>query len=470
MNSSLPPEEVILISPRRRSPEDASLNKRRKVTPSPESSLSRNFLVISLISSVRSQPLFAPSDFSPSFAADLFPGAEATIEFHETESSRLLFQVFPGTQRVDFDDRVLVYHFDQLPAKPWPKKIAGVPCFLTADPNDRGPIIPIRYRSRSKITVSENLDLRDNEAAVGLVFDLVRDFFAKTDISVTEIQSWGHIIIIVLENEDNKDETLGAVPRSVAQCNCFYLFESMMARPSKLSALRPKAASVTQIDDSRYDTMRPGVMLSSGKHPEEGWEILTSSGVLVKDPLGHEYITVAAHGFPGFPFDGKVYHPHSSDRALGEAVIELSHTDVALVKLRQGVEFINEPFENTLVPAPPFKLAGFARAAETRIGDAVFLDSPFSGFVEGTRGAHSQLRVPSDEPLEPEQIWISCQWDYMGQDSEQAMADGVCGSAIWDQNHRVLGFVRYALSSGAFLDWCMSISADYLLDKKYIMV
>lgn len=134
------------------------------------------------------------------------------------------------------------------------------------------------------------------------------------------------------------------------------------------------------------------------------------------------------------------------------------------------MEFINEPFENTLVPAPPFKLAGFARAAETRIGDTVFLDSPFSGFVEGTRGAHSQLRVPSDDPLEPEQIWIKCQWDYMGQDSKQFMADGVCGSAIWDRNHRVLGFFRYAPSSGAFLDWCMSISADHLLDKKYIMV
>jgi hypothetical protein len=418
------------------------------------------------------QASLTPGNTLPSSRQIILPFdlRQNSLKFYETESSRLLFQIFPGTQRVDFDDRVLVYHFDQLPAKPWPKKIAGVPCFLTADPNDQGPIIPIRYRSRSKITVSENLDLRDNEAAVGLVFDLVRDFFAKTDISVTEIQFWGHIIIIVLENEDNKDETLGAVPRSVAQCNCFYLFESMMARPSKLSALRLKAASVTQTDDSRYDTMRPGVMLSSGKHPEEGWEILTSSGVLVKDPLGHEYMTVAAYGFPGFPFDGKVHYPHSSDRALGEAVIELSHTDVALVKLRQGVEFINEPFENTLVPATPFKLAGIARAAETRIGDAVFLDSPFSGFVEGTRGAHSQLRVPSDDPLEPEQIWISCQWDYMGQDSNQAMADGVCGSAIWDRNHRVLGFFRYAPSSGAFLDWCMSISADHLLDKKYIMV
>lgn len=348
-------------------------------------------------------------------------------------------------------------------------KIAGVPCYLTADPNDSGPIVPIRRRSRSRIAVSDSLDLRDNEAAVGLLFDLVRDFFATTNISVTEIQSWGHIVIIVLENEADEDEILGAVPKSVAQCNCFYLFESEMARPVKPSALRLKQASWGQPDDSWYDTMRPGVMLSSGRDPEEGSEILSSSGVLVKDRLGYKYMTVAAHGFPGLPFDGKVHHPHS-DRILGEAIIEPTHTGVALVKLSEGVEFTNEPFENTLMPAPAFKLAGFVRAAETRIGDDVFVDSPFSGFVEGTRGVHSLLRVPSDDLLEPEQTWIRCQWDYMGQNSNQVMVDGVCGSAIWDRNHKVLGFFRYAPSSGTFLDWCMSIAADHLLDKQYTMV
>ncbi|KAB8239614.1 uncharacterized protein BDW43DRAFT_8965 [Aspergillus alliaceus] len=391
-------------------------------------------------------------------------------KFLKTENFKLLLKVFPGTQRVDFDDRVLVFHLDQLPAKPWPKKIAGVPCYLTEDLNDQGPIIPIRHRSRSRIKVSENLDLRDNEAAVSLVFDLVRDFFARTDISITEIQFWGHIIIIILESKADKDEILRAVPRSVAQCNCFYLFESEMARPRKLSALRLKQPSPPEADDSSYDIIRPGVMLSSGKHPEEGWEILTSSGVLVRDHRGFEYMTVAAHGFPGPPFDGKVHHPHSFNKTLSETIIELSHTDIALVQLVKGVEFVNELFKNSLMPVPPFKLTGFVRAAETRIGDNIFIDSPFSGFVEGTRGSHSLLRVPSDDPLEPEQIWIRCQWDYMGQNSNQVIGDGVCGSVIWNENHKALGFFRYAPTSGVFLDWCLSIAADHLIDKSYTIV
>ncbi|KAB8234266.1 uncharacterized protein BDW43DRAFT_318883 [Aspergillus alliaceus] len=233
--------------------------------------------------------------------------------------------------------------------------------------------------NRARIKVSENLDLRDNKAAVSLIFDLVRDFFASPDISITEV------------HEANKDEILRAAPRPVAH------------------NLPPPVA-----DDSSYEIIRPGVMLSSGKHPEEGWEILTSSGVLVRGHHGFEYMTVTAHGFPGSLFDRKVYHAHSFNKTLGEAIIKLSYIDTVLVQLIKGVEFVNELFENTRMTVPPFKLTGFVQAAETRIGNDIFLDSLFSGFIEGTRGPHSLLRVPSDDPFEPEQVWIRCQWGYMG--------------------------------------------------------
>ncbi|KAJ5609271.1 hypothetical protein N7528_009838 [Penicillium herquei] len=515
MGSLLTQGGNILISPRVRSPEDPSTNKRRKIVPSPEFHLSANLMVISPFCPIQPQPLVAPSEYlarsavdllpfgqvsrdlsrlfsnpehghprmKPEFEASLTDGGNAPFprqiilpfdlrqnpsKFLEPGSRQLLLDVFPHIQNVEFDERVLVYHFDQLPSKPWPKKIAGVPCFLTADPNERGPMIPIQHQSHSNINLSNQLDLRDNEAAMGLIFDLVRDFFNKVEIPITEIQFWGHIIIIVLENEGEKDKTLKAVPKSIAKCKCFYLFESIMGRPRNLSARPLKEASIEK-DDSTYQTMRPGVMISSGKHPIEGHEMLTSSGVLVKDRIGNEYMTVAAHGFPGYPFDGNVYHPHFPGTVVGEVIMEISHTDVALVKLTEGIEFINEPFENTLVPIPPFKLAEFARAVETRIGDNVFLDSPFSGFVEGTRGAHSLLRIPSDNPHGPEQIWIKYKWDYMGQGSNESMVDGVCGSAIWDEKHRVLGFFQYAPKSGSFVDWCYSISADHLLDQGYKM-
>ncbi|KAL4786285.1 hypothetical protein BJX76DRAFT_321934 [Aspergillus varians] len=151
----------------------------------------------------------------------------------------------------------------------------------------------------------------------------------------------------------------------------FICFEEEMSRPRSLPALRMKAVlpNGEQVDNSQYKIMRPGVMLSSGKHPDGDSESLTSSGVLVKDNLGVECVTVAAHGFLGSPFDEKVYHPsHTGDR-IGEVVKELAHTGVGLVRLDEDIDFTNEPFENTIILTPPFKFAGFSRATETRIGE-----------------------------------------------------------------------------------------------------
>jgi hypothetical protein len=86
-------------------------------------------------------------------------------KFHERANHDLHFEVFPDTQMVSFDGWVLVYCLLSLPPKPWPRKIAGVPRYLTTDPNNLGPVIPTERRSRSRITVSDDLDFRDNEEA-----------------------------------------------------------------------------------------------------------------------------------------------------------------------------------------------------------------------------------------------------------------------------------------------------------------
>ena len=181
--------------------------------------------------------------------------------------------------------------------------------------------------------VSSDLNFRDNEDAKDELYKLVREFFKQSSISITEIQYWGSVVVIVLECDD--ESVLSAVPRPVARSR-------EMGQPAKLSALRLKQPSIEEFDDSQYDILRPGVMLSSGKHPEESYELFTFSGVLVRDSLDYQYMTVAAHGFPGLPFSGKVYHPRGQNNEIGEVVIELTNTNVALVKLNEGVPFINK--------------------------------------------------------------------------------------------------------------------------------
>jgi hypothetical protein len=58
----------------------------------------------------------------------------------------------------------------------------------------------------------------------------------------------------------------------------------------------------------------------------------------------------------------------------------------------------------------------------------------------------------------------------MGQDSNRDMVEGVSGSAMWNEGHRVLGFFRYAPTEGLFRDYCLSVAADHLLEKGYTVV
>ncbi|KAJ9483242.1 hypothetical protein VN97_g10173 [Penicillium thymicola] len=511
------PQQIIIATPRPRSAEDPLSNKRRKTVPSPESSQAKDLVIFPPPDTIHQR--WAPERFTVKYCERLQPedhlqGEESLPHGHppqgesslsnptppqdeknwrfdlriplpsarqmfmpfdlreypskflEPANNNLLFEIFPKTQAIEFDDRVLVYRFDELPPKPWPRQIARVPCYLTNDPHDNGPMIPIRHRSRSQIVLSPTIDLRDNEPAANLIFDLTQDFFMKANLPITEVQFWGHLVIIVLETEPDNVEVLQAVPKSIARCQCFYLFESEMERPTQLSAQRLKQVTPATIDNTQYKVLRPGVVLSSAMN-NQGQEFHTSSGVLVQDTNGHRYMTAASHGFPE---EGKVYHPTASGLEIGEPTIELTHTDIALVKLNDGVEFVNEPFENTVDPRGPFTLGDFVRAGETRHGDDIFLDSPFSGFISGTRLAHSICRIPSDDPYEPRQIWIRCHWVYLGQDSANEIVDGVCGSPIWDENNRVLGFFRYAHTSGVFKDHCLIVAADHILDKGYTVV
>ncbi|KAJ5801679.1 uncharacterized protein N7518_003747 [Penicillium psychrosexuale] len=69
-------------------------------------------------------------------------------------------------------------------------------CTLLLDPHDMGPMIPMRRYSRSRIDISPEINLKDNEP-MDLIFELTRDFFAKANIPITEVQSWGHLVIVL---------------------------------------------------------------------------------------------------------------------------------------------------------------------------------------------------------------------------------------------------------------------------------
>ncbi|WEW59176.1 hypothetical protein PRK78_004645 [Emydomyces testavorans] len=378
------------------------------------------------------------------------------------ENRKSIYRIFPEIEVLAFDKHFLLLCMRTLPPKPWPRTIAGVPAYFTTDQADEGPIAPIKRFGSSRIRLHGDLDCRHDPAQRRQVFELIRRYFSEVSIEITEIQYWRNFVVVVLENDETD---LTAVPRAVASCPCYYLFESEMGRPKDFPSLHIKKSGVDSIyDDSEYTVLRPGVMLSSGKDELKGHEVLTTAGVFVKDKDGNEYMTVTSHSFP---HGSRVFHPHTGGREIGEIVMELPSTDVALVKLHDGERFTNKLFESSHMLKPPPSLKVFIHTSEITPGDLVFMDTPFTGYEEGTANVAAATRVrriPTDDSHEPAMEWMDTRWDYMGQGSVRTFVDGACGSVIWNEEGNVVGFFRYGPVSGHFVDWCQSVSADHLID------
>ncbi|PYI26357.1 hypothetical protein BP00DRAFT_440065 [Aspergillus indologenus CBS 114.80] len=375
-----------------------------------------------------------------------------------------LWNLFPDTKAVSFDGYFLVFTLGSLPEKPWPITIAGVQPHFTTDPDDDGPIPPIKRASKSvrRVLVEENF-VNLPPAKMDAAFELVIKHFLVRNISVTEVQYWDTFFIVVLEDED---VSMVDVPSAIGRCACYYLYEKEMGRPHLAEFPAQQIYDPTEdiVDNSEYEVLRPGVMLSSDKHSVNGMELRTTSGVLVEDELGGRYLTVASHGFPN---NGRAFHPTAEGTDIGQLIMEVPYTDVALVKLNGDVQFVNETFETTSLGVLPTRLEEFIPANESQIGTHVFMNNPFTGHSEGTCGPHSRLRIPIDDPHEVPLEWIKARWTYMGQGFTDRPKEGSCGSAVWNADGQVLGFFRYASMSQQFKDWSFVVASDNLIEKGF---
>jgi hypothetical protein len=102
-----------------------------------------------------------------------------------------LINLFPGGggTGVGFDGWILVYWLDVLPIKPWPKTIAGVPCYFTVDKNIGSPFPPSRPAHWGNPRIAQEVDGR-NLSDWDQLFQLIREHFNEVQIPITEVQYW----------------------------------------------------------------------------------------------------------------------------------------------------------------------------------------------------------------------------------------------------------------------------------------
>lgn len=372
------------------------------------------------------------------------------------KESDTLSGLFPGTFSVGEAYGFLVIRVHNLPPRPWPLTAAGLPLYITTDPSG----FPwIRGDMGRAPGVLAHLNARDG--VTDSIFDAVLDFLdTKTGVraSCVVYVNGGWRITV-------PDETdISNLPLAMCRRGCFYVSDSQINIPP-LAAFRLKEPSPVQRDDSAYDVLKPGVMLSCGHFPGDKEslvppraELLTSSGIRVRDATGNYFVTVAGHGFP--LGEERVYHPTSAHLpSIGQVVSRLGGTDIALMKLDDGFSFVNETFDVKEVAKVPISRI---MNEKTRFGDIVSMNNPFTGYIVGSMLYEARQRIPTDEEKHPH-LWARCNFLWLGEDCPD-YAEGSCGSPILNEDHEVVAFFRFVVREGTERGVAVAVSAKELLN------
>ena len=187
-------------------------------------------------------------------------------------------------------------------------------------------------------------------------------------------------------------------------------------------------------------------------------ELLSTSGVLVKDIEGNTYLTVANHGFP--LGEETVYHPNPNGTTIADVEKRLDAMDIALAKLKPGFTYRNETFENSTTSTST-TLRGIRSPFELNYPEFLFMDNPFTRFAEGQWVATERRRLPSNEDV-PVLDWVRHDWMWMGQGSMDSPAAGSCGSPVWDSNGNLILFFRFLISEGPEVGLAIEVVATEL--------
>lgn len=370
-----------------------------------------------------------------------------------------IVQLFPTAFDVSVFPPFLVIRVRQLPPKPWPFTISGLPVQLTTtdheDPFKRG-----KLGRGPKILPQIDLHRRVNYTHALLL--QVIEACHQLQIKISHIFCFGGFWQVGVPD----DMDLKRLPCLAASCPVSYQKDSETPRPTP-AALRSKPPQGVEYDDTIYATsgtalLRPGIMLSSSlqtttRHgkTEETWKTSTS-GILVADGSGERFVTVATHGFED---DGLVYHSNPRDgKGIGRIVQSLPATDISLLRLPPGLRYVNETF-GTISDSQGVLLTGLSPCAPPHLqtSDSITRNDPFTGNCEGLTMAVG-VRISDD----PNAKYIAHQWVIFENGNEPV--DGSGGCPILDAGGRVIGLFRFKAADS---NMCLCVSSAELREWGY---
>lgn len=208
--------------------------------------------------------------------------------------------------------------------------MAGIPLFLTT--NDKQS--PINYGLhgygpkafvKSSISLWKTPDLE----AFHEIFTVLDDLGAH----IHRLQ-WIGTGFLALASLEPDEEWRSRLPSSINNIFIGYVFGEQDVEERAIRRILPQGRTR---DDTTYDDLRPGIMITSkASDPKPPLppkpDTMTTSGVDLDSPEGEKVITVSSHGFPGGVGDD-VFHPDRSGRVIATVSKVIGETDIALAKL-----------------------------------------------------------------------------------------------------------------------------------------
>lgn len=494
--------------------------KKRKITPSAEQFSPKRILILTTpgqkhsdISSpgtkLLTQPFFAPKQLFPHGAATvvgqrthshpspkkeeestaLWPARhvllpfnlrDSTIDIEQENIQSLLSNIFPGTYNVaEARHRShLLFQVEKIPRGPWPLTVGGLP-FTVIDDNGLGRALMLPKQNLGNFNISlcqegYSVDTFSDQALRKLAAE-VYDKFRKNlpEVGIVElIFTCERTFYVILEDHVNIGTLRWRLPGKIVNCPTGYLNNKELCRPlwADLTAKRHVEPQPTRgtVDNTVYDTLRPGVMICSKMLKEHRHPAVfsTTSGVLVKNPAGDRFMTGASRGIG--PSE-TIWQAANSEKIIGKAAVEITFTDISLIELSNDVEFVNETFESNGGVVPHF--TRLTTSNDKLDWSICQLNSPYTGSMEGSIVMKSIKFKKSTHPTQDRLSYVVYDWAFMGQEESNENRvrppEGTCGSVIWNGDGVILGFYQYYIDEGNWAGFSASVSASEVVEAGY---
>ncbi|EEQ33426.1 hypothetical protein McanMca71_001413 [Microsporum canis] len=362
-----------------------------------------------------------------------------------TERERtLLSHLFPSQFGFCIDGPFLVVYVSELPARPWPRLVAGLPLYLATTAFESP--LPVGGLGIVRWSVLDDLDATNTSSQA--LYQAVIDFFESKGVQIQEIQwMFGCWRIVVPEGTG-----ISSLPGRICRIAAFYFSKGYRHNiPPVELALRNKQPTKDNPDDSPYSIIRPGVTVASK-------EFLTTAGIFVEDAHKTIFLTVASHGFP--TANSAVFHPQTNGRHIGDVSKRIEDSGISLVKLKEDVKFENHSFQSDIEPHGVM-LKSIKDPFAVRRFETISMDTPFSGPVDGQFLTVNMVSFP--EKNCKARRWVKQGWVWFGQDPKDIPPAGSCGSAIWDSEGNIICFFRYLSDDSIGI----GVAAYELLEEGY---